>query len=213
MFTGLIQDIGTVVELRRSKDHARLSVRSALPAADLAVGASVAVDGACLTVVALHGDVFHADASSETLARTTLGDLSVGARVNLELPLRLGDRLGGHLVLGHVDASGRIAARDQAGPAIRLAFEAPAGLLPLCIEKGSIAVDGISLTINRLLANGFEVMLIPETLRKTTLAGKGPGTRVNLEADVLGKYVARLLARDAAGGVTEELLRRAGFIR
>lgn len=210
MFTGLVQDVGTVTELRRGSDSARIAVRTALPPAELPIGASIAVDGCCLTVVSLAGDVFHADASTETLARTTLGALAAGGRVNLELPLRLGDRLGGHLVLGHVDGVGRISLRADAGPAVRIAFDAPDALLPLLIEKGSVAVDGISLTVNQLLPRGFEVMLIPETLRKTGLGQKAPGARVNLEMDVLGKYVARLLGQKT--GVTEDLLKKAGFI-
>ena len=195
MFTGLVEDVGTVAEVAPVPGGgARLRVRTGLPEKDLAHGASIAVDGACLTVVDLRSGSFSADVSVETLRRTTLGDRRAGDAVNLELPLALGERLGGHLVLGHVDGVGRIRGLEQAGEAVRVVVEVPASLLPLLVEKGSVALDGISLTVNELVgADAISLMLIPETLRATTWGRKRAGDRVNVEADILGKHVARLL--------------------
>lgn len=192
MFTGLIQDVGTLVAIETAPQGARLSVRSRLEG--LTHGASVAVDGACLTALDVRPGVFSADASAETLTRTTLGERKPGDQVNLELPLALGERVGGHLVLGHVDGVGRIRARERAGEAERVVVELPPALLPLVVEKGSIALDGISLTVNEAVgADAISLMLIPETLRATTWGKKRAGERVNVEADILAKHVARLL--------------------
>ena len=192
MFTGLVQDVGTIAAIEARAQGARVSVRTGL--AGLTHGASIAVDGACLTALDVHPGVFSADASAETLARTTLGERKAGDRVNLELPLALGDRLGGHVVLGHVDGVGRIRARERAGEAERVVVELPPSLLPLVVEKGSIALDGISLTVNELVGtDAISLMLIPETLRATTWGQKRAGERVNVEADILAKHVARLL--------------------
>lgn len=194
MFTGLIEDVGTVAAVERVPMGARLTVETRLPAADLGHGASVAVDGACLTVVAREGGRVGFDVSAESLAKTTLGDLAAGARVNLERPVALGTRLGGHLVLGHVDGVGRIVSREPAGEAVRFVVELPEGTRPLVVYKGSIALDGISLTVNELRDPSLiELMLIPESLRATTWGGKQSGARVNVEADILGKHVQRLL--------------------
>jgi riboflavin synthase len=195
VFTGLVEDVGTIAEVAPVPGGgARLSVRTRLPDADLAHGASIAVDGACLTVVDRKNASFSADVSMETLRRTTLGDRRPGDAVNLERPLALGERVGGHLVLGHVDGVGRIRSREQAGEAVRLVVEVPADLLPLVVEKGSVGLDGISLTVNELVgADAISLMLIPETLRATTWGAKRAGDRVNVEADILGKHVARLL--------------------
>jgi riboflavin synthase len=157
-------------------------------------GASIAVDGACLTAVDLREVSFAADVSAETLARTTLGGLKAGDAVNLERPLALGDRLGGHLVLGHVDGIGEIVAREAVGNGERVRLRLPNGLAQYVVEKGSIALDGISLTVNSLPSREeIELFLIPETLRATTWGKKAQGARVNVEADILGKHVARLL--------------------
>ena len=195
MFTGLVEDVGTIAEVAPVPGGgARLSVRTRLPDADLAHGASIAVDGACLTVIDRKNASFSADVSMETLRRTTLGDRRPGDAVNLERPLALGERVGGHLVLGHVDGVGRIRSREQAGEAVRVVVEVPADLLPLVVEKGSVGLDGISLTVNELVgADAISLMLIPETLRATTWGAKRIGDRVNVEADILGKHVARLL--------------------
>jgi len=211
MFTGLVQDIGSLVSFTRGA-MARLAFQTALPTDEMALGESVAVDGACLTVVARERGRFEVEASPETLRRTTLEGLHPGAKVHLERALRLSDRLGGHLVLGHVDAVARVLSRQPEGGAVVLTCELLPELAPLFVEKGSVAVDGVSLTLNRVERDRFSVALIPETQRRTRLAEKAVGERVNLEADVLGKYVARLLGRkDAAPGVDLDLLRRCGF--
>jgi len=214
MFTGLVQDVGEVLALERVGGRTRLTVRTGkLPAADLAHGESIACDGCCLSVVERGADRFVVEVSPETLARTSLGSWKVGTRINLERALALGDRLGGHLVLGHVDGVGRIAQRRAAGDFLELWFEAPAEVEPWLVEKGSVAVDGVSLTVNAIRSNRFSVMLIPETRRATALGDKGVGAPVNLEGDVIGKYVARLLARrgGAGGGVDEAFLKENGF--
>lgn len=220
MFTGLVEDLGTVLSVAPAAGGgARVSIATALPEGDLFLGASVAVDGACLTVVerAPHGSGqrFSADASVETLQRTTLGERKAGDRVNLERPMALGERLGGHLVLGHVDGVGRIVSRMAAGEGVRFRVALPAGLSRLVVEKGSIALDGISLTVNELLGeDDVALLLIPETLRATTWGGKLPGEALNVEADILGKHVARLLGSRAGsrGGVDLGLLERSGFL-
>jgi riboflavin synthase len=186
------------------------------PLADgLRVGDSIAVDGACLTVTALRGDGFTSDLSGETLKRTTLGRLRAGSRVNLERPLRLGDRLGGHLVTGHVDAVGQVVDRIPQGDGEFWRFRFPQDLMPLLVLKGSIAVDGISLTVAELSGDAFGVALIPHTLHHTTLGGKRVGDPVNLEADLLGKHVARLLAGRldslGQGGLNLAFLKEHGF--
>jgi riboflavin synthase len=210
MFTGLIEDVGTITAHApaHSGSGARVSIRTRLPEGDLFIGASVAVDGACLTVVAIEkdGDAhrFFADLSEETLSRTTLGEKVVGAEVNLERPLALGDRLGGHLVLGHIDGIAHIVSRAPAGEMVRFRVALPQGLSRLVVEKGSIALDGISLTVNDMLGDDdVALLLIPETLRKTTWHSKQPGDTVNVEADILGKHVARLLKTDSGGNKRE----------
>jgi riboflavin synthase len=193
MFTGLVEALGTVA--RREPDGAggaRLAV-ACLFAAELAVGESVAVNGACLTVVERAGDSFHVQLGPETLHRTNLGELRPGDRVNLERSLRLGDRLGGHIVQGHVDGVGRVAERHQSGEWETVWFTCPPDLTPLMVPKGSVAVDGVSLTLVAVAADRFSVMLIPHTLAATTLGLKRPGDPVNLEADMLAKHVAKLL--------------------
>jgi riboflavin synthase len=219
VFTGLVEDLGTIASLSAVQGGgSRVVIATALPEADLSIGASVAVDGACLTVVERGPGRFSADASVETLRRTTLGDRRAGDRVNLERPLALGERLGGHLVLGHVDGVGLLVERSPAGEGIRAVVELPQGLAALVVEKGSIALDGISLTVNELLeAPGaptrVALLLIPETQRATTWGAKQPGARVNVEADILGKHVARLLGAQAVKkGLDLESLQRAGFL-
>jgi riboflavin synthase len=212
MFTGLIQDVG-VVERIVPGAMTDVWIRTALGAGSFALGESIAVDGACLTVVERGGDTFKVQAAPETLRRTTLEALRPGSRVNLERALALGDRLGGHLVAGHVDAVSEVLETYPEGGSWVMAFRLPGELAPYFIEKGSVAVDGISLTVNRVLADRFTVQLIPETQGRTTLRGKGAGARVNLEADMIGKYVARLFAlRQGPGtGLTEDVLKAAGF--
>lgn len=209
MFTGLVQDVGAVVRLEQGA-MTDLWIRTALGAADFALGESIAVEGICLTVVEREGDRFRVQAAPETLRVTTLGDFQVGTRVNLERALRLSDRLGGHLVLGHVDAVGQVKGRRQEGGSLVLELSLPEALAPFFIEKGSVTIDGISLTVNVLGRDAFSVQLIPETQARTTLASKAVGQRVNLEADVIGKYVARLYGVGPRAGLTEEAVRAAG---
>ena len=186
MFTGIVEELGEVVD--RDGDRLRIAARTVLD--DAVLGASIAVDGCCLTVVDLDADAgwWSADVSAETFARTSLGDLVTGSPVNLERPVRLEDRLGGHLVQGHVDAVGEIV-----DPAPDLRVRMAPELLRYVVEKGSITVDGISLTVVDALADGFTVAVIPHTAEVTTLGTKGPGAKVNLEVDVIAKYTERLL--------------------
>jgi riboflavin synthase len=193
MFTGLISDIGVVERILPSSGGVRLVVRpGALPVEQLELGESIACSGACLTVVERGGGLVAFDAVPETMARTILGDWRPGSRLNMERALRLSDRLGGHLVSGHVDAVGRLLSRAAEGQGARLAFELPASIAPLVAEKGSIAIDGISLTVAAASRDRFEVALIPETLARTTLGQATAGTRVNLEADLVARHLARL---------------------
>jgi riboflavin synthase len=215
MFTGLIQDVGTVSRIKVEAREARVVVETAL--GQLEIGESVALNGACLSVTASDRRTFTVFASDETLSRTGIGELGAGARVNLERAVRLGDRLGGHLVTGHVDARVELKSRSEVGTAARFAVALPDDpeLGRQIAPKGSIAIEGVSLTVNRVHADRFELVLIPLTLESTTLAAAQPGTLLNLETDVLAKYVARQLdpGGDRADGVTMDLLARAGFLR
>jgi riboflavin synthase len=195
MFTGLVQQIGRVREVRRGGGGAALWIDAQLGALDM--GESIAVDGACLTVKAMDAAGFRADASAETLAKTTLGDRRGGDPVHLERALRLGDRLGGHLVTGHVDGVGRMVERAGLGDSEKVVFEVPRDLARFIAPKGSVTVDGVSLTVNGVAGNRFDVVLVPYTRQETTFDRRPTGARVNIETDVLAKYVARLLA---AGG-------------
>ena len=192
MFTGLVQGIGSVAGIERSDDGARVTIATPL-VAELATGDSIAINGVCLTAVELDGESFAADAMNETLARTSLGDLAPGSQVNLELPLRATDRLGGHVVQGHVDGLGSILDATDDGFARRIRIGAPADVLRYVVEKGSIAVDGVSLTVTEVDDRSFTVSLIPETLQRTNLGAVDTGRRVNLEVDVLAKYVEKLM--------------------
>ena len=191
MFTGLVADKGTI----RAIHDGRLEVETAL-GAHLAEGDSVAVNGVCLTAVEPHVDGFAADVMPETLRRSSLGPLAPGSKVNLELPLRAGDRLGGHFVQGHVDGTGEVASVREEGNARVVGIAAAPELLRYVVEKGSIAVDGVSLTVSTIGDESFEVSLIPETLERTTLGAAQAGHTVNLEVDVLAKYVEKLVSRE-----------------
>jgi riboflavin synthase len=196
MFTGIIKELGEVAAVESSPDGARLRIRGEV-AAELGEGDSVAVDGACLTATSVTGDAFDADVMHQTLELTTLGGLEPGSRVNLELPLRASDRLGGHVVQGHVDGTATVAEISDDGFAKRLRIELPEDLLPYVVEHGSIAIQGISLTIASLTDDAVEVSLIPETLERTTLGAAEPGDRLNVECDVLARYVRRQLESDS----------------
>jgi len=194
VFTGLIADLGRVRQLDRLDDGARVRIETAL-AGELRDGDSVAVNGVCLTATEVDGSSFAAEAMNETLARSSLGALDIGSEVNLELPLRASDRLGGHLVQGHVDGVGTIAGIDRDGIARRVRIEAGEELLRYVVEKGSIAVDGVSLTVAEMETRSFTVSLIPETLERTTFGRAQLGRTVNLEVDVLAKYVEKAVRR------------------
>jgi riboflavin synthase len=194
VFTGLIADLGRVKELKRSVNGARVRIETAL-ARELRDGDSVAVNGVCLTAAEVDGSSFAAEAMNETLVRTSLGELASGSEVNLELPLRAGDRLGGHMVQGHVDGVGTVAGVEQDGFAQRVRIDAGEDVLRYVVEKGSIAVDGVSLTVAEIDPRSFTVSLIPETLERTNLGHARLGQTVNLEADVLAKYVEKAVNR------------------
>jgi riboflavin synthase len=196
MFTGLVADLGRIAQTDRSDDGVRLTVDSAL-AGELAEGDSVAVNGVCLTATAVTQGSFEAEVMNETLTHSSLRDAAAGARVNLELPLRATDRLGGHVVQGHVDGVGTVTAVRADGFAQRVEIEAPPNVLRYVVRKGSVTVDGVSLTVADLDGASFTVSLIPETLQRTNLGAAQLGTRVNLEVDVLAKYVEKLIG--AAG--------------
>ncbi len=213
MFTGLVSDMAVVDRIAPRQGGARLTLRPrALAVDELALGESVACCGACLTVVERGGGLVSFDVIPETLARTTLGGWKRGTAVNLERALALGDRLGGHLVQGHVDAVGEVLARAAEGEGARLTVSLPASIAPLVAEKGSIAVDGVSLTVAAVSRDSFEVALIPETLARTTLGEARPGTRLNLEADLIARHLARLHELGAAaGGLSSDGLTRWGY--
>ena len=193
MFTGIIEEVGTIEVVTADRDLRRFTIRAPVTAAELAIGSSVAVEGVCLTVVALDDDTFTTEAVPETLARTTLGLRDRGDRVNLELPLAASGRFDGHIVQGHVDGVGEIMAVVAEGENRRLRIRPPSELLRYLVEKGSVTVDGVSLTVAKLTPEAFEVALIPHTLAVTTLGERVAGDGVNLEVDILAKYVERLL--------------------
>jgi riboflavin synthase len=193
MFTGLIEDVGVIGGLRREKGSAVLTVQTKLAVSSMPLGASIAVNGACLTVVKKAKGAFTVDVSPETLRRTNLERLAVGGLVNLEQPMRLQERLGGHLVTGHVDGIGTVAAIKKQGDFTVFNFRVPAALGALLVSKGSVAVDGISLTVNECGANRFSVAIIPFTLQHTNLRARRVGDKVNIETDLIGKYVQNFM--------------------
>jgi len=215
MFTGIIEAVGTVKSCKRSGDDMQLVIDTRnLDTHDVVLGDSIAVNGVCLTVVALDGGQFNADVSAETLAHTTLGNLATGQRVNLEKAFTPSSRLGGHLVSGHVDGVGVVRNRKSDGRSERFRIEAPRELARYIARKGSICVDGISLTVNRVDANMFELNIVPHTLANTTMNDFVEGTKVNLEVDIIARYLERLLLdgeADATGSITLEKLRQYGF--
>ena len=198
MFTGIVRERGGVVSAAASAGRIRIEIEAPATAATIGPGDSVAINGVCLTAVDVRDGAIAFDAVLETLRRSTLGDLGAGAPVNVEPALRAGEPLGGHFVQGHVDGVARVRSVEPEGGGVRVWFDAPPELLRYCVEKASVAVEGVSLTIAELDAAGFAVALVPHTLAETTLGELRPGARVNLEVDLLAKYVERL-ARDARG--------------
>src|ERR1700682_4037590 len=213
MFTGIIEELGTVAAVETRAAGSRLTVRCSTVMQDLREGASIAVNGVCLTAVSLRSDSFAADLAPETMRRSNLGDLRVGSRVNLERPLSPSGRLSGHIVQGHVDDTGEFVSLDALGDENWwLRIRVPAELDAFLVYKGSIAIDGISLTVAALEADVLSVTIIPHTYRNTTLAGYRPGARLNLECDILAKHVEKLLRKlDAKGPLTMENLRENGY--
>ncbi|MCK5798458.1 MAG: riboflavin synthase [Deltaproteobacteria bacterium] len=210
MFTGLVQDVGVVEGVHAAFDAVRIALRTAL-AGRFHEGDSVAVNGVCLTVGPPAGERVEAIAIAETLSRTTLGALHRGDRVNLEAALSAGDPMGGHIVQGHVDGTGTLAERRQRGLSWELFFEAPAGVLRYVVEKGSIAIDGVSLTVAQVDVKRFSVAIIPHSWEATVLPERRVGDRVNLEVDILAKYVEKLLGDRVAPVLTEARLRDLGY--
>lgn len=217
MFSGIVEEMGVVKSLVPGLAGARLSILAGTVLKDLQLGESVSVSGACLTAAEVGETDFAVDVSVETLGVTTLGTLTAGAAVNLERALTLNDHLGGHLVTGHVDGTGILRERTQAGNTLLLTLEMPEPILRYCIPKGSITVDGVSLTINSVSENGVSVAIIPHTAKVTTLGIKQPGDAVNLESDLIGKYVERLLQNSgklpekAAPAIDRDYLQKRGL--
>jgi riboflavin synthase len=211
MFTGIIEEMGSVKALRREAGTARLTISASTVLGGTAVGDSICVNGVCLTVVDRGKSEFSADVANETLKVTNLGGLQIGQKVNLERALQLSARIGGHLVTGHVDAVGRIREKRQEGNSWRVFIDAPEAALRTIIKKGSVAVDGISLTVADVDTTGFSIAMIPHTAKLTTLGFKSAGDSVNLETDIIGKYVERLLSGRVEDGVSLELLKKTGF--
>ncbi len=211
MFTGIIKARGTISAIRREGGDVRLTIQSrGLPWSDYEIGESIAVNGVCLTAVALHDDGFDTDVSVETLDVTGLGQLVVGSPVNLEPAISLGERLGGHLVSGHVDCTGTVKSRAADARSIRLVIEIPAEYSRYLAKKGSVCVDGVSLTINEVSVNSFEVNIIPHTAEITIIDDYAVGTVVNVEVDLLARYIERLLSRDETG-ISEDFLKAHGY--
>jgi riboflavin synthase len=214
MFTGIIQAVGKVKRLESGSGDVRLSIATGkLELNDATLGDSIAVNGVCLTAIALFGDGFAADVSRETLSLTTLGGLGPGSPVNLEKALTLSTPLGGHLVNGHVDGLGRVLERADDARSVRFRIEAPAELARYIAHKGSICVDGTSLTVNAVHGRAFDVNIVPHTLQETIMEGYASGARVNLEVDLIARYLERLLLGEDSGGVTLEKLREYGFVK
>jgi riboflavin synthase len=213
MFTGIIKAKGTIAAMREQAGDMRLTVRSpGLPWADYEVGESIAVNGVCLTATALHTDGFDTDVSVETLNVTALGKLSTGSEVNLEPAISLGERLGGHLVSGHVDCVGTVTSREVDARSIRLAIEIPSQYAHYVAKKGSVCIDGVSLTINEVSVNSFELNIIPHTADATVINSYVVGTIVNVEVDLLARYLERLMSRDD-DGISLDFLKAHGYAR
>jgi len=212
MFTGIIEELGSVKALRRSAGSARLTVSASAVLGGTMRGDSICVNGVCLTVVEMGASEFSADVAQETLNVTNLGELHVGQQVNLERALQLSSRIGGHLVTGHVDAVGRIRRKTQEGNSWRITIETPGKALRYIIKKGSVAIDGISLTVADIDPSGFSIAMIPHTAKLTTLGTKNNGDSVNLETDIIGKYVEKLVSGRSEEGVSMDLLKQNGFL-
>ena len=212
MFTGIIEEIGTVRRIEHGAKGARLTIQANTVLEDTRIGDSIATNGVCLTVVSMTGDSFSADVMAESLRRSSLGTLQGGSPVNLERAMAANGRFGGHIVSGHIDGTGTIASQKREDNAVWVKVKTPAPLLRYIVEKGSIAIDGVSLTVAAVTETDFSVSIIPHTGAQTILLGKKPGDPVNLECDVIGKYVEKLTAPHKTGGISTNFLAENGFL-
>ena len=212
MFTGIIEEIGTVRRIEHGAKGARLTIQAKTVLEDTRIGDSIATNGVCLTVVSMTGDSFSADVMAESLRRSSLGTLQGGSPVNLERAMAANGRFGGHIVSGHIDGTGTIASQKREDNAVWVKVKTPAPLLRYIVEKGSIAIDGVSLTVAAVTDTDFSVSIIPHTGAQTILLGKKPGDPVNLECDVIGKYVEKLTAPHKTGGISTNFLAEIGFL-
>ena len=212
MFTGIIEEIGTVRRIEHGAKGARLTIQAKTVLEDTRIGDSIATNGVCLTVVSMTGDSFSADVMAESLRRSSLGTLQGGSPVNLERAMAANGRFGGHIVSGHIDGTGTIASQKREDNAVWVKIKTPAPLLRYIVEKGSIAIDGVSLTVAAVTDTDFSVSIIPHTGAQTILLGKKPGNPVNLECDVIGKYVEKLTVPHKTGGISTNFLAENGFL-
>ena len=220
MFTGIVEEVGTVKSIKKGVKSAELLICGKVVTQDSKIGDSIAVNGVCLTATSISGDTFTADVMAESMRRTSLGDLSVGSKVNLERAMAANGRFGGHIVSGHIDGTGRITDFKREDNAVWVTIEADSKILKYIIEKGSVAIDGISLTVAYVDDKTFKVSIIPHTASETTLLTKNPGDRVNLENDVVGKYVEKLLnfsedkseKKESSSGINANFLMEHGFM-
>jgi riboflavin synthase len=213
MFTGIIEDIGSIISINKSSGKWEFSIKTVLAKAGIGEGDSIAIDGVCLTATKITGDTFVADASLETLKVTTLAEKKTGVRVNIERAMGANGRFGGHFVMGHVDCVGTIVEMKKAGDSTRLSLEVPVDISRYIVKKGSIAIDGISLTVNEQRHNIFTVNIIPFTVSKTTIGEKNPKDKVNIETDIVGKYIESFVIRDKNKGVDLDFLYKHGYVR
>lgn len=211
MFTGIIEEIGTVRRIEHGAKGARLTIQAKTVLEDTRIGDSIATNGVCLTVISMTGDSFSADVMAESLRRSSLGTLQGGSPVNLERAMAANGRFGGHIVSGHIDGTGTIASQKREDNAVWVKIKTPAPLLRYIVEKGSIAIDGVSLTVAAVTDTDFSVSIIPHTGAQTILLGKKPGELVNLECDVIGKYVEKMLTPHKSSGITMDFLAQHGF--
>ncbi|HLB05825.1 MAG TPA: riboflavin synthase [Thermodesulfobacteriota bacterium] len=212
MFTGIIEAVGEVKGVRGNDKGTSLQVSIPESFDDIKIGDSISVNGVCLTAKVINGGSFSADVSSETISKTTFGRIKIGGRVNLERALRLSDRLGGHIVSGHIDGTARLKERRDEGESVRLSFSLEKELLRYVINKGSIAIDGISLTVNEVGDGSFTVNIIPHTAKNTTILDRKAGDEVNIEVDIIGKYVERLLGKGKENKIDSSFLSEHGFL-
>ena len=216
MFTGIIEEIGTIASIQKGAKSARLTIRGQIIFEDMKIGDSIAVNGVCLTVTDFGRNEFHADVMNETLSRSGLGALITGSRVNLERAMRADGRFGGHIVSGHIDGTGRIVKKERDDNAVRITVFAPEKIMKYVVEKGSVTIDGISLTVAGESENHFTVSVIPHTGKATILLEKNAGDNVNLETDIVGKYIERFMSfkqkdDNTNSNITYEFLEKAGF--